>query len=745
MICPNCNGENREDYKFCAHCGVPRQPSPAVTVMSSEPAAPPERVLPLALESPPAAPLEATPPIAAELKPKKKRSCLVIFLVIGLILLCLVAAALVGVVLLKPEWIPFDIPFLSSNNRLVIGVPGSGTESDLYLLRQGKALDSGLLLADDVTKAQSGFFYLPQFGMSSLADRYYPLAAFIPGQEALLYWYSESGGEITLQRLDLNQKTPLTLWQDDAVSLTGYVLPNAQDLFFSAAQESGQDCYLSRAGAAATRVLDGDICTLSGDFSTAYATSVNNGETSVQVASLPDVLSYTPLDGQENIGAVNLSSDGTRLAYSETGDEPRVLLVNSQDATPVASGPQAYAIVDQGFAPNGRIGYFISENNDGNLELYLLSDSGASLVRSALSMAAAMDLNGAHLVYMAGEYEGERALYVRNVSSGNDLEVMRGSELHFQLASPINRIFITATQDGVTTLYSVAVDGSGLVSLHTCTACWLDGVAYVPGQPYVYFALASDQGLSLLAAHPEQAAQFMVVEDWANFIVLDTSADGSQLLYAGAEDPNDDSSLYLAQLDTQQNTLLDDDVDGIANALFDEKGSAVLYTALTGDNPDDVEVRRILSDLSKPVEVLYSDAFLVAAQWDNLSPFYTTQTPLLQQSTSYCPGAYGLGSDETVEGSLEAEQRDCYQVRGAAGDEITLWVEGAADLDTMLSFYDRVGNLLDSDDAGLTAPTRACSPACRKMASTMWKCLPSAVPLAATPCPAPLVSITALG
>mgnify|MGYP001122526481 CR=1 FL=1 len=699
MICPNCKGENREDYKFCAHCGAPRQPSPAVTVMAEEPARPPERVLPAAPESPPAAPAETAPP-AAEQKPKKKRNCLVTCLVIGVVGLCLAAAALVGVALLKPEWIPFDIPFLNSGNRLVIGVPGSGTESDLYLLRQGKQLDSGLLLAEDVSQVQSEFFYLPQYGMASLADRYYPLAAFIPGQDALLTWYSESGGEITLQRLALSEKTPLTLWQDDATALTGYVLPNAQDLFFSAAQGSGQECYLSRAGEAAERVLDGDTCTLSGDFSTAFATTVEGSETTVQVAALPDAPGYTPLDGQENTGAVSLSGDGARLAYSETGDGQRLLLVNSQDASPVTSGPEAYAIVEQGFAPNGRIGYFIMENNDGNLELYLLSDSGASLVRSALSIAAGMDNQGAHLIYMAGEYDGERALYVRDVSSGSDVEVVRGENLQFQLAAAINRIFITTTQEEETTLYSAAVDGSGLVSLHTCEACQLEGVAYVPGQPYIYFGLTSSQGSSLLAAHLEQASQFMVLEDWANIWVLDTSADGMQLLFAGAEDPNEDSSLYLARLDAGQVTTLDDDADGIANGLFEEKGNAVLYTAITGANPDDVEIRRALTDLSEPVEVLYSDAFLVAAQWDNLSPWYTTQAPLLRQSTSYCPGAYGLGSDETVEGSLEAEARDCYQVRGTAGEEMTLWVEGAADLDTMISLYNRQGDLIDSDDAG---------------------------------------------
>jgi hypothetical protein len=700
MICPNCNGENRDDYKFCAHCGVPRQLSPAVTEMSNQPPAPAAEEAPAGTESQPAAPLDQALSAVPAVKPKKKSRCLVTCLILGVILLCLAAAALVGVVLLKPEWIPFDIPFLSSNDRLVIGVPTTGVESDLYLLRQGKQLDSGLLLAEDVSPADSTLFYLPQDGMTSLADSAYPLGAFIPGQEALLYWYSDGDGEITLQRLALDQKTPVTLWQDDAASLTGYVLPNAQDLFFSTAQGAGQGCYLSRAGAAADPLLDGDSCTLSADFSTAFATTVEAGETSFQVVVLPDSPEYTPLDAQENVGAVSFSADGTRLAYTELGTEPRVMLINSQDASPVTSGPAAYAIVDQGFAARGRIGYFIMENNDGNLELYLLSDSGASLVSSALSMAAAMDLNGAHLVYMAGEYEGERALYVRNVSSGSDVEVMRGDELHFQLASPINRIFITAVQDGETTLYSANVDGSGLVSLHTCEGCWLDGVAYVPGQPYVYFAVINDRGISLLAAHPEQSAQFLILEDWASVVVLDSSADGLQLLFAGADSPNADSSLYLAQLDTQQSIVLDDNVDGIANALFNAKGDTVLYTAITGSHPGDVEIRRVQTDLAQPVEVLYSGAFLVAAQWDDLGPMSTTQTPPLMQSTSYCPGAYGLQSDETVEGSLEGGERDCYQVRGAAGDEITLWVEGAANLDTMISFYDRLGNLIESDDAG---------------------------------------------
>ena len=101
--------------------------------------------------------------------------------------------------------------------------------------------------------------------------------------------------------------------------------------------------------------------------------------------------------------------------------------------------------------------------------------------------------------------------------------------------------------------------------------------------------------------------------------------------------------------------------------------------------PDDVEIRRVQTDLAEPVEVLYSDAFLVAAQWDDLGPMYTTQTPPCCNPPATAPALPGWKATQTVEGSLEAEAHDCYQLRGAAGEEITLWVEGAADLDTVIT------------------------------------------------------------
>ena len=724
MICPVCKGENREEYKFCAYCGSPRpaQQTGKETLALSEPPlseAPPTivetlkeaPVIPPAMPMVQPVPLEGNQVISPEpgdqpasdipdAPPRRKKNWPVTCLIIAVMLFCLGAAALVSVVLLKPEWLPFELPFLKSNDKLVIGLPGESGEIDLYLLRQGKAAEKGLLLAEDVTAASAALLYQSQDTLVNLADAAYPFGAFIPEQDTLLYWYANGEGKISLLRLELDQKAPFTVWEGDASSVTSYVLKNMQDVYITAMQDGEGTCYLSTAGQAAQEKLSGEVCSLSADFSTAYATTLDGSQTSLRLVNLAGNAEYTPLNAQDNVAGVAVTADGLRLAYTNLSDEKKVFFLDSQNGNTVATGPAAYAILDQGFASRGHIGYFITESIAGDLELYLLSDSGASLIHRAQSIAAGMDLNGAHLVYMAGEYDGERALFVRDVSRATDTEVIRGEALHFELAVPLNRIFITATQQNVTTLYSANMDGSGLVSLYSCEDCQLGKISYAPGQPYTFFELHSETGISLLAAQIDQAVQYLVVENWANIALLDTSADGLQLLFAGADSANADSSLYLARLDAQENLTLDDDVDGIANGLFNEKNDAVLYTAITGAGPDDVAIRLIQTDLSEPAEVLYSHAFLAAAQWDTLQSLLTTSSPLLVQGTSYCPNAPLLGRDTPVEGSIDTDTGVCYGYRGTAGEKVTFWATTDGDNDLALSLYDRRGNLLDSNDTG---------------------------------------------
>ena len=703
MICPNCGTENRDSYKFCGQCGAPR---PAETPVQGTVYVPEAPTIPKMAEAPvESPPLQVSVPYTPVpvIKPRRKRRGWLTCLIIFFILLCLGVVALVGIAFLKPEWLPFDIPFLARDNNLLIGYPNSDGETDLYLLRLGQTIDKGTLLAEGVVHANTNFIFLQQDTIANLSGYPYDFGAFIPGQPTLLYWYSNGEGEITLSRVAISDKQPVTLWEDDTELLRGALLPNLEDIFLRSEQDSEQSCFLSRAGASAEEVLESGICYLTTDFSTVFAKFYADTEISARLLTLADNAEYTPLDALENIGVVEISGDGTRLAYTDLEDAPNVVLINSQDGSTLVEGSDAYAVVDQGFAERGHIGYFISENNDGNLDLYLLSDSGASLINSALSLAAEVSLNGDHIIYMSGDFEGERTLNVRNVSSGNDVEVIRGDHLRFDLANSLSLIFISTVEDDELSVYSANLDGSGLVNLFTGEGYLLRNVYYVPGQPYVFLLLSSQDGLTLLATRPDQADEFQVVENWSSVTLLDTSSDGLQLLYAGAEAVDDDASLYLASLDAKTSATLDNHADGISNGLFSADDQSVIYTALTGSGPDDAEIRRIQTDAADPAEVLYSDAVLVAAQWDILLPFQISYGALLQQSTSYCPGAQEITAGLTLEANLEAGVRNCYRYDGIADESVTFWIEAVDGLDTSLTLYDRQGNYLDSDDYGLNS------------------------------------------
>jgi hypothetical protein len=94
------------------------------------------------------------------------------------------------------------------------------------------------------------------------------------------------------------------------------------------------------------------------------------------------------------------------------------------------------------------------------------------------------------------------------------------------------------------------------------------------------------------------------------------------LLISGREDSRDDLALYARALNPDAKlTLLDDTADDIFNAFVAPDGRAAIYTAMTGDRPDDVTVRQVRLDGEEPPEDLYEEAMLAAARWQALNPF----------------------------------------------------------------------------------------------------------------------------
>ena len=126
MICPNCGAENREDYKFCGNCGTPRAGEHAVLGTVIVPEAQYQPPPPYDAAQPPygtPAPQPSVVVPAAPVKPRRRGKWLLTCGIIVVVLICLAVVAVGVIAFVKPELLPFDIPFLSSNNRILVGFP----------------------------------------------------------------------------------------------------------------------------------------------------------------------------------------------------------------------------------------------------------------------------------------------------------------------------------------------------------------------------------------------------------------------------------------------------------------------------------------------------------------------------------------------------------------------------------------------------------------------------------------------
>ncbi len=89
---------------------------------------------------------------------------------------------------------------------------------------------------------------------------------------------------------------------------------------------------------------------------------------------------------------------------------------------------------------------------------------------------------------------------------------------------------------------------------------------------------------------------------------------------------------------------LDNDMDGVINAIFTKNNSAVIYTASTGSS-DDYEVWQADVQAKESPETLYRNLLFDAA-WGDIAPFsnispYSFSAPVT--GNSFCPGRQSRG------------------------------------------------------------------------------------------------------
>ena len=622
MICPYCNGDNIDTYKFCRHCGAKR-PEPAATYVLPQAAPPPSPAAPPPYMPPPPAPAYAppvtpppyTPSIAAQpvQTEKKGRPALLIGAIAVVVVVCLAAAAyaVFGI------WKPFK------STQMLVGVPNNSNQADLYLLKTGENEKDKNPFVEQVEEVLATFIARTSNNPASkLSKPVFNYGSFVPGSNNVLVWYKE-GDKTYIKQIKGSAKTPDDLINGSNGTLSGVVDKN-KTLNLTESLSDSNRCYFAKPGKEAERLGKGTACLFSTDGSTVLIADGTLDKRSLSAIDIGKDKTYEIFNDEPGMQDAAVSAEGSKIAYvQQQQDKSRVTLIEKKNGDTLKESDDFPRYVGMGFAPAGTNFFYTVGNQDGDMELYVMNSKDDTKVATAKYIGAQFSPKGDQLIYITGDKDGTRTLYVHPMSGGDDVEIANNDSLLYDVLYAPEFILYTQKDGKELIVSSTDIKGNNGVVLYRQEDMELQALEYVPGQKQVYLLLREVDGKTTLYVTPvDKNSGFNLIEAWAEINLMSVSPDNKTLAFTGRESASDDRYLFsVSAKDGAKIVELDSQAMDIRNAAFTGDGSKIIYTAANGSNPDALEVRRIKTT-GGDYETLYEGAFLVDVQWMEINPFY---------------------------------------------------------------------------------------------------------------------------
>ena len=584
-------------------------------------------------------------------------------------------------------------------DNILLGIPNRSSQFDLYLLRLGEEVKDGTLLVEDALTSDMYLSYYQDGEFFPLGNYYQGIGGFVPEQELLVIWYEEKNGDLFIQRHAINEASPETLYDSHHGDGYARVLNEGQDIFINARVNGEERCYVSLDGESAQRITTGDTCYLTHNGAYVITEQWKDNEITLTIMNLDGSEEVTLIDAQEGIEDYRVSFDGSRIVYVTQQEQSQVILLDGRNSEVIAQGEPVFQVLASDFSANSNQLFYIAENDDGELALYLLNDSGQVLITTGTYLQAMISDDGAYILYSVGDLSQNYTVYTYDVGKGRSTQILQGGKVRLSLVRELERLFITQQKDHELTVFSSDLDGSDLVILFSDDDISNGVIFYNPDRSDLFIYTSNgDSENSIFYTPYDQANGYYLLREYPTLAIKDFSPDGEWLLAVTSEDNTSDPALTLLRLKPDQPPLiLDESEAGFTTAVFSENSKQVIYTVLTGQKPDDCEVRQVSTDMEEGPETLYQGAHLIDVQWTPMYPFTDISFSDPLKSTSLCPGAPLISTGSIMEGSLTQAGAVCYRFRSNAGQLFTFNVE-ANDFDATLELYDREGNLIDSDD-----------------------------------------------
>jgi len=613
-----------------------------------------------------------------------------LLLIIGTVLgLGILAAVVFGVVLgYSMGWIG------GGSSEIIVGFPDSDLNYDLYLVKLGEPEDDGIRIAKNVV---IGDFAIYVFEENEVSEMIWG-AGFMPDSSYVFLSYLDDDETVYEQMTTKAEETDKLFDSDDFPVLLAF--PEQNKVVILEYREDDVRCYQAPFGEEADRVAKGTDCIFLPDGEKMVVIDVDDGETAFTLIDLDkgDENEFLTVEGV--LDRYQVSADGSLMAYVETSDgEQELHLVEIQEGEEdkIADG---VGIPDFGFASIGSNFYYVIEDEEGSLALYVNNES--SPIAEGMILAAQFGPYAEYLLYSVGDEMDELVVSSYSIKNEESEEIIEGEGLQFAVLNHPEQVIIVETVgDSEITIHSSSLDGSELVEVLEEEDVYAYDVWNVPGHGFVYFLLYSAEG-ALGYAYPFKGEGFYFVEEWEDVGLLNVSPDGKLLAFSGVEDAGDDQVLYFVELvEGSDPEELDEDALWFRNAVFTKNSRELLYTVETGIDTDEISVN--LVNLSEgPPDTLYDEAELFDVAWAELAPFDYLNFAYLLAGESYCPGAVGLNPGHPVESTIEEDGVVCFRFSAGSGEIWNVDIDSAEEgLDLEVTLLDRDGNYLAYNDDGL--------------------------------------------
>ncbi len=497
-----------------------------------------------------------------------------------------------------------------SGKGMILAFRDSDYEVDLYTVEYGKENRETVRILKNINTSNfSSNLFKTNEGewLGAISG-----AQFVPELDKIIFMYKDDG-EINIEQMQFGKAEPELLFQTEN-EMTGFLYLDEGRLMIEE-HDNNALCHYSDLKDEAERVVKSDICHIQGpnnflveDNDDLFIYDVNRDEEIMLLKDIDDISNYY------------ISDDLSTVAYIVEDMEDEQLFMLDKDGDEIELSDEIDRVARVFFQPGSNDDGLYIGIDKGDPGIYRFSEGNAIIEENYMTYL--FDESGKYAIILAGSDYDDITIYSYNMGKDDLVEIYSGEELEFGFSDDPDSIFIVEYDQDDTVIFTCNVSGKGLTKIYDDDLN-IANAYKIPGVDKLFNDIYDENfDFSLIVNSLDEEENFVLIEEWHDAQILNYSPDGRYFVFHGKEDQNDDHGLFIVEIKEDADIVelheVDEDYFIYYNAVFTENGKYVLFSAQTGDAPEDTAVFEVhISGKENAVE-LFEEAVLEDVEWGDL-------------------------------------------------------------------------------------------------------------------------------